>query len=146
MVKAIIKTVTNCAALNWFRALKRFNSGLSLANDCERCYLSTASWAVSSMRLRGERYIFFKLFSTNIGMESILTQRNSTKKSLFYRYANFVAKRLLMTNKKQNFMNSTQKLMDIKLRFFFKWKFILYISNPFLFCRYLVHVITQSNE
>ena len=43
-------------------------------------------------------------------------------------------------------MNSTQKLMDIKLRFFFKWKFILFISEPFLFCRYFVHVVTQSNE
>ena len=36
--------------------------------------------------------------------------------------------------------------MDIKLRFFFKWKFILFISKPFLFGQYFVHVVTQSNE
>ena len=29
MLRAIIKTVTNCAALNWFRAPKRFNLWLS---------------------------------------------------------------------------------------------------------------------
>ena len=86
------------------------------------------------------------MFSTNIVMESILTQRNSTEKSLFYCYANFVAKRLLLTKKKQNLSEFTQKLLDIKLRFFFKWKCILFISKPFLFCRYLVHVMLQSNE
>ena len=34
----------------------------TLVNNCERCYLSTALWAVSSMRPRGERYIFQYVF------------------------------------------------------------------------------------
>ena len=55
------------------------------------------------------------MFSTNIGIESILTQRNSTKKSLFYWYVIFVAKRLLLTNKKQNLSEFNLEVIGYKI-------------------------------
>ena len=61
----------------------------------------------------------FYMFSTNIGLESILTQRNSTKKSLLYCYANFVAKRLLLTNKKQNLNEFNSKVTGYKITLLF---------------------------
>ena len=66
-----------------------------------------------------EKEIFFKMFSTNIGMESIFTQRNSTKKSLFYCYAIFVVKRLLLTNKKQNLSEFNSKVNGYKITLLF---------------------------
>ena len=59
------------------------------------------------------------MFSTNIGIESILTQRNSTKKSLFYCYVIFVAKRLLLTNKKQNLSEFNLEVIGYKITLFF---------------------------
>ena len=126
MVHAIIKTVTNCAALNWFRPLKRFNfaffnfdfrwptivSVVTCQLHCGQCL----RWG------RVENDIFFKMFSTNIGIESILTQRNSTKKSLFYCYAIFLAKRLLLTNKKQNLSEFNLKVIGYKITLLFWMK------------------------
>ena len=65
-----------------------------------------------------EKDIFFNMFSTNIGIESILTQRNSTKKSLFYCYVIFVAKRLLLTNKKQNLSEFNLEVIGYKITLF----------------------------
>ena len=66
-----------------------------------------------------EKDIFFKMFSTNIGMESILTQRSSTKKSSFYCYAISVVKRLLLTNKKQNLSEFNSKVFGYKIMLLF---------------------------
>ena len=62
------------------------------------------------------------MFSTNIGIESILTQRNSTKKSLFYCYVIFVAKRLLLTNKKQNLSEFNLEVIGNKITLIFLMK------------------------
>ena len=66
-----------------------------------------------------EKDIFFKIFSTIIGMESILTQWNSTEKYLFYCYANFVAKRLLLTKKKQNLNEFNSNVIGYKMTLIF---------------------------
>ena len=66
-----------------------------------------------------EKDIFFKMFSTKIGMESISTQRNSTEKYLFYCYANFVAKRLLLMKKKQNLSEFNSNVIGYKITLLF---------------------------
>ena len=79
----------------------------TLVSDCEHCLLLVNCIVGGVFNEAAWRKIYFsRCFFTNIGMESILTQRNSTEKYLFYCYANFVAIRLLLTKKKLREFNS----------------------------------------
>ena len=70
------------------------------------------------MRPRGERYIFQYVFYEYWHRINLNT-RNRAKKSLFYCYAIFVAKRLLLTNKKQNLSEFNLKVIGYEITLLF---------------------------